>query len=276
MIRDNSRQSFLGVDSEDILSQARVGIVGLCGGGSHVAQQLAHIGVGHFVLCDPDQIDPSNLNRMVGAQHNDIKAKRSKTDIVAREIQAINPDAHIQGIASSWQEAAIELRDCIALFGCVDSYLQRSQLEAFCRRFLIPYFDIGMDVAQVTNGYVITGQAILSMPGMPCMRCMGFITDAVLGAEAKQYGAAGGRPQVVWPNGTLASILVGMFVAVLSPWNKDLVVPILVEYDGNAQHAFPSNRLAVLSRHVCTHYASSHDVGDPFFETIPSQSVTIA
>ena len=55
------------------------------------------------------------------------------------------------------------------------------------------------------KGFLISGQVILSMPGHPCMRCCGFITDERLKQEAERYGAAGARPQVVWPNGVLAS-----------------------------------------------------------------------
>jgi len=43
---DFSRQNFLGPRAQDILVNTRAAIVGLGGGGSHIAQQLAHIGVG--------------------------------------------------------------------------------------------------------------------------------------------------------------------------------------------------------------------------------------
>jgi hypothetical protein len=49
-----------------------------------------------------------------------------------------------------------------------------------------------------------------------CLRCMGIICDDVL--ERERYGAAGGRPQVVWPNGMLASAAVGIAVQLLTPW----------------------------------------------------------
>jgi hypothetical protein len=37
--------------------------------------------------------------------------------------------------------------------------------------------------------------------------------------EAEKYGAAGSRPQVVWPNGVLASTAVGLAVQLLTPWH---------------------------------------------------------
>lgn len=59
----NSRlesQSFLGPDSNAILANATVGVVGLSGGGSHVIQQLSHVGVGNFVPVDHDHITDKN------------------------------------------------------------------------------------------------------------------------------------------------------------------------------------------------------------------------
>lgn len=50
----HDRQSFLGEASEQVIKATTVGLVGLGGGGSHVVQQLAHIGVERYVLVDPD------------------------------------------------------------------------------------------------------------------------------------------------------------------------------------------------------------------------------
>jgi hypothetical protein len=74
----HSRQSFLGRDSETIISTAKLGIVGLSGGGSHLVQQLGHIGFRRFAIYDPDHVDESNLNRLVGATFADVKGSDAK------------------------------------------------------------------------------------------------------------------------------------------------------------------------------------------------------
>ncbi len=265
MNRDFSRQSFLGAESDDVLARVHVAIIGLCGGGSHVAQQLAHVGVGGFVLCDPDIVEGSNLNRMVGATQGDAESGQQKVAVIARTILAINPHAEIIRCAGTWQSHALELRKATAVFGCVDSFVERAQLDGMCRRFLIPYIDIGMDVTTSSTGHVISGQVILSIPGRACMRCMGFITDELLAAEAHRYGAAGSRPQVVWPNGVLASTAVGLFLTLVLPWQGTGDVPLFIEYDGNSQCVFPSNRLPMVSHMVCKHFAGENDLGDPFY-----------
>ena len=181
-----------------------------------------------------------------------------------RVIRNVNPYARVSRVAAEWQLEALALRDCEIVFGCVDSYVARSEIEAFCRRLLIPYIDIGMDVTEGTDGYVVSGQVILSMPGAPCMRCLGFLNEDLLSREAARYGAAGSRPQVVWPNGVLASLAVGIFVGLLTPWGRHSSPTTYLEYDGNGQTVHPSNRLLYV-RQRCDHFPVTGGVGNPFW-----------
>jgi molybdopterin/thiamine biosynthesis adenylyltransferase len=259
------RQSFLGKNSAAILHRTRVAIVGLGGGGSHVAQQLGHLGVGEFVLIDPDVVEDTNLNRLVGAKQHDVTKGASKTAVAGRIIVGVNPGARISIETGKWQLCANTLRSCDVIFGCVDSIAEREQLETAARRYLTPYIDIGMDVHRMAEGFSIGGQVALSMPGGPCLRCMGIIDDRALELEAKEYGAAGSRPQVVWPNGLLASLAVGFFVQLFTPWRKLSELPLLLEFDGDAQTVSPSNKLLYLKDHVCPHFAGLSSLGDPFW-----------
>jgi len=104
-MNDFSRQSFLGTRAEDILANTRATIVGLGGGGSHIAQQLAHIGVGEIRLLDPDKIEASNLNRLVGATDLDVKNKRPKVEIAKRMIAGVRPWIKVPTAEKKWQEA---------------------------------------------------------------------------------------------------------------------------------------------------------------------------
>jgi tRNA A37 threonylcarbamoyladenosine dehydratase len=139
---DFSRQSFLGADSERELAKTRVTIVGLGGGGSHIAQQLAHIGVGHYRLVDPQEIEASNLNRLVSATQEDVDRKRAKAEILCRTIIGIRPWATVETAQRRWQDVDHLLKDTHILFGCVDGYRQRDFLErrgATFRRTLYRY-----------------------------------------------------------------------------------------------------------------------------------------
>ena len=124
------------------------------------------------------------------------------------------------------------------------------------------YIDIGMDVHGAAPP-VIGGQVILSSPDGLCMRCMGFLTDEKLAREAAHYGDAGGRPQVVWPNGVLASTAVGLAVDLVTDWTRKRRSHAYLVYDGNSATMRDSHTLRNLTA-ACEHYSSA-DVGDPVF-----------
>jgi hypothetical protein len=260
----HSRQSFLGLQSPEIIANVKIGIVGLGGGGSHIVQQLAHIGVQNFVLCDHDTVEESNLNRLVGATAKDAADTIAKTKIAERLIHNLNREANYRLITKRWQEETEHLAICDIIFGCVDSFQERDQLERFSRRFLIPYIDIGMDVLEQGTHFLMTGQVVRSMPGEPCLWCLGVINKKLIAEEAKKYGAAGGKPQVVWPNGVLASTAIGLFTELITPWHQVGRPVACLEYDGNRHTIEPSNVLGVVKDGECHHY-SLKEVGDPFF-----------
>lgn len=259
-----SRQSFLGGNSQAEIARTVIGIVGLGGGGSQIVQQLAHIGFERYVIYDPDIVEDTNLNRLVGATEADVEARRAKVSVAERVIRGLKPDARVESLQARWQEAPAPLRGCNVIFGCVDTFAERRELEVLSRRYLIPYIDIGMDVHQIEGqAPAMGGQVILSLPGHPCMFCMGFLTEARLAQEAALYGAVGGRPQVVWPNGVLASTAVGIAVDLITNWTRALDGPVFLSYNGNTGTVQPHPRLRFLQG-ACSHY-SPQDVGDPVF-----------
>jgi hypothetical protein len=260
------RQSFLGYESETQLAGLKVGIVGLGGGGSHIVQQLAHVGVGSFVIMDPDRIEESNLNRLVGGTESDVRKGELKVRIAARVIRAVDSQATILPISTRWQETPAALRDCDIIFGCVDSFAARDELERSARRSLTPYIDLGMDVHDVEGRFAITGQVALSMPGEVCLHCMNVLRADLLAAEAADYGAAGDKPQVIWPNGVLASMAVGLMMQLVTPWHDEHDKFVLLEYDGNLCEVRRSSASEFLRYKTCTHFFAPIDLGDPWFK----------
>lgn len=256
-----SRQSFLGADSEERIARATVGVVGLGGGGSHIVQQLAHVGFRKYVIYDNDLVEESNLNRLVGATAADAKAKTPKVQIAERQIRGLQPSASIRSFQCDWQHAPEALRECQIVFGAVDSYKGRAELEVACRRYLMHYIDIGMDV-HGSERPTIGGQIIVSSPGGPCMRCLGFLSDEKIALEAGRYGNVGPRPQVVWPNGVLASTAVGLGVDLVTNWTDRKLQFAYLVYEGNSNTVRESITLLNYKFLQCEHYSES-DVGDP-------------
>ncbi len=72
-----------------------ISIVGVGGLGSVVAEHLIHMGFHKINLIDPDTLEMSNLNRVVGAYYEDAEQKRYKVDVVKRHVTNINPKATV-------------------------------------------------------------------------------------------------------------------------------------------------------------------------------------
>lgn len=255
-VKRSSRQSFLGEESDAIFARTRVAIVGGGGGGSHIAQQLAHVGFRNYAVFDHDRVEDHNLNRMVGATTEDAVCERPKVEVAERVIRGLVADANVEVHRCRWQERPEALQACDLIFGCVDGFREREELQICARRYLIPYIDIGMTVTIVGDEPPqISGQVILVTPDGPCLRCLRFITEENLAREAAQYGDAGVRPQVVWSNGVLASTAVGLGVDLITHWTRNPRRFVYLLYDGNLGTVAVHPRLELLKLpEPCPHF----------------------
>jgi hypothetical protein len=265
MSNRHERHSFLGERSEEIIKSIRCGIVGVNGGGSHGVQQYGHIGFRRFVIYDPGNVDTeSNLSRNVISTLKDFERRAPKVDLAERKLQSIvGRDLELEPYRCRWQDRPEPLATCDLIIGGVDTFKERHELEAFARRYLIPYIDIGLDVNTVGGEPPrMAGQVILSMPGSPCMWCLGFLTEERLALEAARYGDVGGRPQVVWANGVLASTAVGIAIDLFCDWTGTLRKVVHLSYDGNSGCVTPHTTLPYVDSRRCSHYPLS-DIGPP-------------
>lgn len=261
------RQSFLGPTSQAIIENAKIGVIGLGGGGSHVNQQLAHLGFQRIVLCDADRIETTNLNRVVGATLQDARRKRHKTEIAGRLFKKLQPRAEVDALPGDWRSKLDALRQCDLIFGCIDSFSGRRELEAFCRSLMIPLVDIGMKVLRPDAApSQICGQTMLSMPGESCMECLQLLTPENLSREAEDYDT-GPQPQVVWSNGVLASTAIGFAMGLLTGWSGSTPPSWRVDYKGGQMLLNQSNLAIALQGSKCRHYPLSA-MGDAIFKRL--------
>jgi molybdopterin-synthase adenylyltransferase len=269
MVNDfHSRQRFLGHDLERTTRECVVGIVGLGGGGSHIAQQIAHVGFQNFVAIDPDRVEFSNLNRLIGGAESDAFWSIEKVHVAGRMIQRIQGRAIYRGFMNKWQEQVPDLIGCDLIFGCLDSLIDRENLERVTRAYLIPYIDIGMSVRKLPHEPPrMHGQVFLSMPGERCMRCVGLVDDGAISSEAEQYGDAGPNPQVVWANGVLASTAVGLGIETLIGWSSETTVCPYLSFDGNKGTITPHPRWLHGQHRGCPHFPPA-SVGPPAFHRL--------
>lgn len=214
----------LGPAGQKHLESLTVAIVGLGGTGSIAAEQLAYLGVRKFILIDPDRIDLTNLNRVVGAYPSDIG--RFKTDVAADAIARIASDPDLHGIVGDVTRTrfARELRVADFIFSCTDSHGSRAVIQQIAYQYLIPCIDVG-SVISASEGHItgIHGRVQALAPGLPCFTCCELLDSEevrrdMMNAEERQrdvyiQGATEPAPAVVSINGTVTSIAITMFLA---------------------------------------------------------------
>jgi tRNA A37 threonylcarbamoyladenosine dehydratase len=86
----------MGQEGLDALSAARVCVFGVGGVGSNCCEALVRAGVGHLVVVDGDEVDPSNLNRQAIAFVSTI-GKR-KVEVMAAMAAEMNPYVTVETI----------------------------------------------------------------------------------------------------------------------------------------------------------------------------------
>ena len=148
---DHSRLTFLGNGLRKFQCLV-VTVVGGGGGGAHVAQQLAHLGVGTLAIVEPDKAERSNINRLPCFNYSDIG--KYKALVLARRLHGLGGTVIpvIARAESSEGRSWLERSD--AVVGAVDGIRARSNIERICRGALVPYVDIGLGIDVADDGSI--------------------------------------------------------------------------------------------------------------------------
>ncbi len=130
--RYQRQEMVFGQQTQGRLRQSCVAIVGLGGLGSFVALELAHMGVGHLILIDPDSIEETNLNRLLGAEPTDIGMP--KVTVYERLVRRIAPSIQVDALSVPImdEDALACVKGADILVGCVDSHGARLILKSAC------------------------------------------------------------------------------------------------------------------------------------------------
>lgn len=231
--RDRRNIELFGVKGQVTIATTRVAIVGYGGLGSHLGQQLAHLGSGEITVVDPDNVEESNLNRLVGAVPSDATKGVPKTAVAVRVITGVNPAATVRPVTAPAD--AVAARDALLeveiLFGAVDNDAARLVLTEFCAEHGITYIDVASDAGADDLGVWFGGRVFISEGGQGCLACAreldqreirgAGMTDAERAVDDVIYGVAsdhldGSGPMVVSVNGVVASLAVTEFIALVT------------------------------------------------------------
>jgi molybdopterin/thiamine biosynthesis adenylyltransferase len=216
-----------GETGQKILAGLRIAVVGAGGTGSFVLTELAHLGVKNFLLIDPDLVEDTNLNRLVGAGGTDVG--QPKVTVAAQWISQIDP-----AIICSPEKADIvddgiarKLLDVDFIFLCTDSHASRAVVNQIAYQYLIPCIDMGVaihtDKGAVTD---IVGRVQMLASGLSCLLCGGRIdpnqvrlemmTPEMRRADPYFTGEGVKQPSVISLNGSMASLAITMFLSAVT------------------------------------------------------------
>ncbi|MHC1747992.1 MAG: ThiF family adenylyltransferase [Cellulosilyticaceae bacterium] len=124
---------------QKVLSKAKICILGCGGLGGYMIEMLARVGVGALRVVDGDVFDPSNLNRQILANQNNLN--QEKVIIASKHVAEINSEVIVEAVPSFINESNAEdiLRGCTVVMDALDNLSVRKMVADTCSKLNIPY-----------------------------------------------------------------------------------------------------------------------------------------
>jgi len=215
-----------GEDFQQRLQRLRVGVVGVGGLGSAIVEQLARLGIHKMVLVDPDRVEYSNLNRLIGSTAMDVRHQTAKTEIGRRLVAGVHEE---QARVTTWNrpvddpDVVRSLAACDMIVAATDNHASRLVVQEIGVAYLRPMLNAGVGL-EGQDGLI---QRILGRASSPpvagpwCLYCRGIVDPNRAARESADHehqavfvdrGYLPGTPDpaVVWVNGGVASLAVSM------------------------------------------------------------------
>jgi len=172
----------LGEAGQRLISQTKVGIVGVGGTGSPTAEQLVRLGVRDLVLIDPDIFEPSNVTRVYGTFapscllqiQKMLHGPPKKVGLVQRHLRRINPAIRVRTVRKHvvLRDAVDHLFDRDIIMLCTDDHWGRSIVNRLVHQYLIPAINMGVRI-DAHEGLITeaVGTVDVLRPDTPCLWC---------------------------------------------------------------------------------------------------------
>jgi molybdopterin/thiamine biosynthesis adenylyltransferase len=214
-------------------------------------------------LIDPDVLEMSNLNRVVGAYYKDAQQKLPKVDVVRRHLININPNATVTAYKKDVHDREIErvlaLSDWMIV--ATDNHSSRLRAQELSVKYFVPLISVGVNITVKGNKIEdMSGEVITTRVGdYVCLNCLNRINpikvaserhpDQMIRDELVKRGYVTGKdikePAVKTLNTSLATMAVEVLVNQYTDVRRH--VPILV-YENNGAMSIYEDRDSVQLR----------------------------
>ncbi len=186
---DSRQRDALGA-VHDRLRSLDVGIVGVGGLGSPIAEQLVRMGVLSITLIDDDLLDTaSNVRRVFGSTGADLRATAPapKVDVVGRHLEELLLDVSIRRVKGDVRTEGIyrALLDTDIVICGTDTHGSRAAVNDLASTYLLPVIDICVRVGAKAGGYLtaLPAEVRVLTPHTPCLWCRGAISANAIRIE---------------------------------------------------------------------------------------------
>lgn len=172
---DDRQTRAIGRRENELLRRLRIGVVGVGGVGSPLAETLVRMGVGSITLVDEDRLEPSNMRRVFGVTADDSRRGRTKASAVRRGLERLGLGSEIFDVVGDVRDHDVQapLLACDVLFGATDTHSSRAVLTELAMRAHLPLIDTGVRVGTRRGGRLdaLLFERRVQVPGGPCLWC---------------------------------------------------------------------------------------------------------
>ncbi|HBE20657.1 MAG TPA: hypothetical protein DEG17_07275 [Cyanobacteria bacterium UBA11149] len=263
-----NRQKVFGETFQARLGQLTVTLIGCGGIGSVFAEQLGRLGVKKWVLVDPDRLERSNLNRMVGATEKMVDWRWHKVEYVKQLIKQIyRTGSCVKAIPTSVEnglvESEIAASDLIVV--ATDNHYSRQIAQELSLKYMRPLICLGTHIEVKPNGTprMYCRVTVPPLGGGWCLMCGNIINlqraaleSAAVEIEnmAAQAGYLSGinDPAVFWLNSICASTGVGIIQGMVGGFlNVDAGLDWIYEFPECKWHKTNTDYLVTPDCYFC-------------------------
>ena len=136
-LADNRNIGAISEEEQKILNSKTVFIAGCGGLGCYCADMLSRLGIGHLVLCDCDEFEPSNLNRQLYCNYKTLG--KNKAFVASQQInQQKMTKVRTYPIPITKLNAYDIIQSCDLVIDCLDNIPTRFVLQKACEKRGIP------------------------------------------------------------------------------------------------------------------------------------------